>query len=411
MLTFKNILQYTFFFGVLSIALLLPVFPRATGVCLVILIITWLLDGNLRMKFQTIGGQRAALVFISIYFIYLLGIIYTSNVLSGMNNLVLKISMLFFPLIFFATGRLHPPPTKFILQSFVTGSFLTCLMMLIIAVISYFISGKNNFTYSNLSAPLSLQPAAFSMYLLFCIFILFIPVLEGKKNHLPGLRISWFLIVFFSLMIILLSARQEIIAFLLFIPASLLYYFFKRKKRLVGIVVSAGLGVAMLAIVLLVPETKMRLEKMQSQMDESYSNEAPNSVTMRKVIWESAVEIIAEHPLIGVGTGDVNDALKNKYRQKNLIWPLNDDLNAHNQYLQTAIAVGIPGLLIFIFSLLYGCRITYSKRHELYLVFLLLFVFCNITECMLEEEAGVVFFAFFNSLLAVETLRQPNRKL
>jgi O-antigen ligase len=79
-----------------------------------------------------------------------------------------------------------------------------------------------------------------------------------------------------------------------------------------GIAITAAIIVSLVMVLLLVPEARMRLEKMQSQMEEPYSNEAPNSITMRKVIWESAGEIISAHPW-GVGSGDANDALKEKY--------------------------------------------------------------------------------------------------
>jgi O-antigen ligase len=188
------------------------------------------------------------------------------------------------------------------------------------------------------------------------------------------------------------------------LPAMLLLYFFKRKKRMLGIGLSAAIVGGLLLIMFLIPETKMRLEKMQSQMDETYSNEAPNSVTLRKVIWESAFEIISEHWLTGVGTGDANNELKIRYREKHLTWPLNDNLNAHNQYLQTAIAIGISGLLVLVASFIAGFRVSVIRKEYLYAVFLALFILCIITECMLEEEAGVVFFAYFNSLLANKAL-------
>jgi len=190
---------------------------------------------------------------------------------------------------------------------------------------------------------------------------------------------------------------------LMLFPASLLYYFYRRKRMMTGIAITAAIIVSLVMVLLLVPEARMRLEKMQSQMEEPYSNEAPNSITMRKVIWESAGEIISAHPW-GVGSGDANDALKEKYIEKNLLRPLNENLNAHNQYLQTTIATGIPGLILFIVAMLSALWAAVLKPDYGYLLFLILFLFCIITESMLESEAGVIFFSFFNSLLAVEAL-------
>jgi O-antigen ligase len=87
-----------------------------------------------------------------------------------------------------------------------------------------------------------------------------------------------------------------------------------------------------------------------------------------------------------------------------LLRPLNENLNAHNQYLQTTIATGIPGLILFIVAMLSALWAAVLKPDYGYLLFLILFLFCIITESMLESEAGVIFFSFFNSLLAVEAL-------
>lgn len=401
---FKNISQVLFSFAICSIAFLMPGFPRITGICIAILFFTWLTDGGMISKLKSICHQRLPLLFIAVYIVYLLGMLYTSNSAEGTGNIILKISMLLFPLIFFAPGRLRVPVTRIVMQFFVLGCLLAAVILLSVALYTFFTTGKDNFTYSDLTRPLNVQPAAFSMYILFGVFALLLPFLQGEKNHLfisPFL--SGVLLIFFVMMVFLLSARQEIIAFLLLLPASILYYFFSRKKWLAGIGISGAIVAGLLLVVFLIPETKMRLQKMQAQMDESYSNDAPNSVTMRKVIWQSAMEIISEHPFTGVGTGDVNDALKQQYKKNNLLWPLNDNLNAHNQYFQTAIAVGIPGFLVFIISIIAGFRAAKIRRRYLYFIFLCLFTCCIITECMLEAEAGVVFFAFFNSLLAIET--------
>ncbi|HUM48105.1 MAG TPA: O-antigen ligase family protein, partial [Chitinophagales bacterium] len=405
--SFKKILFYTFSFSVIAIAFLLPAFPRTTGFFIALLTITWMVDGKLLSKIRIISRQPLALLFVAVYVMWLLWIIPSSNIRVGAEVLLLKVSLLLFPIIFFAPGNLAVPPVRMILQFFILGCILCSAILLTVASFTYFSNGENHFTYTNLTEPLAIHPAFISLYLVFCIFSLLLPFLERKKSHLFGSgMISALLLLFFIMMIFLLSARQEMIALVLLLPASLLYYFFRKKQLITGIAISTGLIAALLIVIFFVPEAKMRMEKMQSQMEESYTNAAPNSVTMRKVIWQSAGEIIRQHPW-GVGTGDVNDALRGKYREKNLLWPLNDNLNAHNQYLQITIATGIPGLLIFILSIVAALKMAIKKRHYSYLLFLVLFLFCIITECMLETEAGVVFFSFFNSLLAREAVNAP----
>jgi O-antigen ligase len=404
MLSFRLLLSYTFTFSVIAIAFLLPAFPRTTGFFIALLVICWIADGGFPYKLRTLLNNPLALLFMSIYLAWIVWLIPTTNLKAGTDTLALKVSLLLFPLLFFAPGKLRLPPVRRILQFFILGCMLCSLILLSIAAFTYFSEGTNHFTYTHLTAPLTLHPAFISLYLVFCILTLLLPFLERKKDHLfDKAAYSIFLLIFFILMIFLLSARQEMIALLMLFPASLLYYFYRRKRMMTGIAITAAIIVSLVMVLLLVPEARMRLEKMQSQMEEPYSNEAPNSVTMRKVIWESAGEIISAHPW-GVGSGDANDALKEKYIEKNLLRPLNENLNAHNQYLQTTIATGIPGLILFIVAMLSALWAAVLKPDYGYLLFLILFLFCIITESMLESEAGVIFFSFFNSLLAVEAL-------
>lgn len=354
--------------------------------------------------------QPLALLFVSVYAAYLLGMITTAHFSDGAGNLLLKVSMLLFPIFFFAPGKLLLPPISVVLRFFMLGCLLCCIMMMSVATYTYISTGTNHFTYTNLTAPLAIHPAYFSMYLLFSIITLMLPFLERKNNHLFGSAvISGAAIVFFILMIFLLSARQEMIALLLLLPAMLLYFFARKKKLLTGIAISAVMIGSLVVLIFFVPEAKMRLEKMQSQLEEPYNNYSPNSVTMRKVIWQSSGQIIRQHPL-GVGTGDVTDALLRQYEVNNLLWPLNDKLNAHNQFLQMTIAIGIPGLLLFFISIAASLKAAVVARQYVYLLFLLLILFCMITESMLESEAGVVFFSYFNALLARTALMAGNNE-
>lgn len=402
MLSIRNILSYTFTFSVIAIAFLLPALPRTTGLFIAVLIICWIADGNLVEKLRQVIQNPLALLFITIYLVWIVWLIPTSNLKAGMDALVLKVSLIVFPVIFFAPGNLQIPPVRMLLQFFILGCVLCCLILLSIATYTFLAQSDNHFTYTALTAPLALHPAFFSMYLVFCILSLLLPFLERKKGHLfgkPFYTVS--LLLFFIIMIFLLSARQEIIALLMLLPASLLYYFYRSRRIVMGIVITLSVIISMLVALLMIPEARMRIERMQAQLEETYSNDAPNSITIRKAVWESAGEIISEHPW-GVGSGDVNDVLKEKYRAKNLLWPLHANLNAHNQYLQTTMATGIPGIVFFIAAMIAALRLAVIRPAYNYLLFLVLFLFCIITECMLETESGVVFFSFFNSLLAIE---------
>ena len=145
--------------------------------------------------------------------------------------------------------------------------------------------------------------------------------------------------------------------------------------------------------------TSSRLSKAQQAISSNdLDKNSTESTTERLLIWQSAVSVIKENVLVGVGTGDTNDALLKTYKTNQYSGALESRLNAHNQYLQTFIAIGIIGFLALMSMLFIPLYTALKKRDILYLLLLLLICFNLLFESMFERQAGVVFYAFFNGL-------------
>lgn len=119
----------------------------------------------------------------------------------------------------------------------------------------------------------------------------------------------------------------------------------------------------------------------------------------RILIWRSSLEIVDENPVFGVGTGDVKDVLLKKYEENHITAAAVKRLNAHNQYLQTCIALGGVGLLILILCLIFPAIYAIRNHDLLYFLFLMLIFLNLLFESMFERQAGIVFYSFFNALL------------
>jgi hypothetical protein len=123
-----------------------------------------------------------------------------------------------------------------------------------------------------------------------------------------------------------------------------------------------------------------------------------HSAAQRFEFWKAATGIIKDNYVVGVGTGDLPVAFKNQYEKMDS--PLSEKwrLRAHNQYLSFAVAFGIPGLLWFLATLLIPLVSGIRNRNFLYASFAIAAMVSMITEDTLETQAGVTFFALFNSL-------------
>ncbi|TJX15196.1 polymerase [Tissierella creatinini] len=78
----------------------------------------------------------------------------------------------------------------------------------------------------------------------------------------------------------------------------------------------------------------------------SIGNFADSSIAYRFTMWEITMDIIRDYPIAGVGFGHL--PFKQIFETYIRTMPI---YHSHNTYLQTAVEMGIPGLLAFLFLL------------------------------------------------------------
>lgn len=123
-----------------------------------------------------------------------------------------------------------------------------------------------------------------------------------------------------------------------------------------------------------------------------------HSLSMRPYFWKASCHAILINPLLGVGTGDLQDAMNKAYVSTDS--PLNVEWykHPHNQFLSITLALGVIGLIVFLVSLLYPTIILRKKLSRLFWVFFFLLLVSFLMEDTLETQAGLTFYVFFNSL-------------
>ena len=124
-----------------------------------------------------------------------------------------------------------------------------------------------------------------------------------------------------------------------------------------------------------------------------------DGTVQRMEIWKISLEIIKENFLIGVGTGDVKDELLKHYEEKGMSFAKHYNLNAHGQYFQTFITLGFFGFISLILLFIIPFFQSFKNRNIIYFSFLVIVAFNILVESMFENQAGVVFYTFFNSFL------------
>lgn len=130
-----------------------------------------------------------------------------------------------------------------------------------------------------------------------------------------------------------------------------------------------------------------------------YNNPNGGSLSQRIEYTRASLYLIKQHPVFGVGTGDIPEAYRQAYDALNS--PLEEQFRhrAHNQYLSITVGFGLIGLLLFLTSLLYPYGSSKRYRTYLYTIFLVIALLSMLPEDTLETQAGATWFALFNSLL------------
>jgi O-antigen ligase len=211
-------------------------------------------------------------------------------------------------------------------------------------------------------------------------------------------------------LIVLIASKSGILSLAFAITIKFFQDIFIHKSYKRVLIMSILVLVSTIALYFIFPKSVKRLVEMKQTITSSNSSEM-NTTSSRIVVWESALNIISQHFITGVGTGDVNDALKKEYENGGVDQLIEKKLNAHNQYLQTFIALGLLGILALL-SLLIAI-IYFTIKVKLWEGALLSFVIIinMLFESMLETQAGVVFIAFFLMLylsIATQNIKTKN---
>jgi O-antigen ligase len=408
----NNALQY-YCLILISSSLLFPLLLSNILIILLILLIFFNQVVNKSKSFK-LKNSVLALVFLftSLYLIHLVGLVYTKNLRAALFLLEKSLSVFLFPLLLVFVSQISAKRVKVILYALVISCFFACVIALVLACYNnyyYDMSGNSSvnwdiFTNQQLASFIHFHPTYLSLLITLSIFIIFDDLFVNAKLY-SRVRNSLLLAIslFFIIVLILLAARIVLLAFLSISTIAICIYGFKY-----GNLLKAGLSVVFIVLVLSVAILKIPAIGERFKEAINYNNEYSidkqwGGRGMRLLKWECCIDLIQDHPLLGVGTGDTQDELQKCYKEKGfgqlLFWP-HIKFNAHNQYLQTFLATGVFGLLILLLCIIIPSYFAIKKANYLYLAFLSLFAISCLTESLLESNKGVVFYSFFNALFA-----------
>jgi len=109
--------------------------------------------------------------------------------------------------------------------------------------------------------------------------------------------------------------------------------------------------------------------------------------------------LIKQHPVFGVGTGDLPQAFNDQYIKMKTNLAIQNRLRSHDQYLSITVAFGITGLAWFLFVMFYPGVKTRSFNNYFYVIFWIIFMLSMLTEDTIESQEGVTFYVLLTALM------------
>ena len=328
----------------------------------------------------------------SFFLLTVLSALLSSNKTEGSFNVEVKMSFLLMPYLFFCF-KWPLQIIKRFLVSFVSGCFFACITLIVRAFYYASTGHPEYFFYTQFS--FFIHASYFAMYLILAIAIVFLLYPNWFKEQKNVTYMSYFFVATFVVTIFLCSSKLGMISFFIGMPLIMLY----KYKALLNIkkISFLFIGVVLLGVISfkLFPQAFSRLSSLTTVSSSVIDKTSSESTTVRILIWEQCIHIIKDNFWLGTGVGDANDELYAAYEQNGLTGAFMHKFNAHNQYFQTFIGMGIIGFLLLGF-ITFGFIIKgIVKKHFLLFLFSLLIVLNFFVESMLQTSAGVLFFVFF----------------
>ena len=514
--------QYSFtvyYIGLLLLAAGIPLWMLLMSMSQILILISWLIDGNIKEKFIRAFTNPVVLVLTGLFFLHIAGLLYTTDFDYAKNDLRIKLPMLLLPVVIATMPSLSPIQFNNVLKVLILATFAStlCSMAVFFGIIPKHVENIRDISLfiSHIRLSLIICVAVVAMiYLLYesdgqkmaliyipliVWFIAFLVILESLtgiailsvlmlmacfylawKSKSKLIRVLTFVCLVFTFIAGFQLYRYLFIDSIVKVKVdqnalkkytssgnpythyldkqdtengnpvwiniceteldsawstrSKLNYFGKDlrhqdlKYTLIRYLASKNyqgdaVGVSQLSLTdiaaiengianyryLSKSNFRARLQQLAWEYRNYYysGNPSGHSAMQRIEFWKTAIYIISEHPVIGVGTGDVKAAFDQAYIDRKSQLTPKFRFHAHNEYLTMTVAFGILGGMYFIFSLVFPYIYMRKKKDLLYTAFFIILLISMLTEDTPETQAGVTFMVFFNTFFLFHNNKKP----
>ena len=385
------------------------VFPPIFGASVlpyVILIIWGYRKGELEFRLHWLSA-----LFILLYLAYAFGLIIGWKEGQELTSLEYKLSFLLVPIILAFRHKVGGFSLEKLASGLLIGVTIVSIYGFFHAVSCYLHEGTRACFLTVSISPVH-HPSYFMVYMIVALFLAWL----GWKREWKFYSLWW--IVPFTLlgfvMHILCLSLAGILFMLLAAMALSIFGLYKKFGRFVALGALVVLPLMGYLFVTKVPQVEGEWNNAKWYA-EAYLNDPEGFVRdtpypssgseQRLILWTVAWQELKAHPF-GVGTSNLDAALTARLKNLGQRELAEKEMNPHNQYLQTGVELGWPGILLLMAIIGSSVYLALKNRSGLLLLLVTSLAFHCLFESMLQRQSGIVFFTFWICIVAIVAVEE-----
>jgi len=387
----------------------IPTFRSLSPILIVLFAVVSIAHGVVNKAFE-INNKKVFFAGIAFFLIHLLSVIYSEQKGVAWFDIEVKLSLIVFPILFSIRNEYIIKNSKYIFISFSAVTIIANIYLLSTSfynteIVDIWHMNRDetwNFSSSNLSQ--YIHPSYLSMYNLFALVYLVKTILEERNK-------TRFLLIIPSLFLVLEIFLLQSKAGFMALAAVLMYITFLLYLKIKNKLLKLALPIIILAVSAYAISQNYRMQIMFKSLVEivKTGDSKSSSTGARFEIWKATLNVVGRNTLLGVGAGDIKPEMYKEYDKikTNSEEVEENHYNVHNQFLETMLGQGLIGFGLLIFLLFAALYQALKNKDHLLAMFILIIILNFFPESMLNQQAGVVFFAFFYYLMTL-TLYKKN---
>ena len=389
----QNIPEKVNSYLIIALIFFIPFSTAAGSILSAIILLFWLIHGRFKEQYGYLKGNKVVIVSLMIVVMHVIGLLWTSDVDWGLHMLQKQWKFLMIPVFMLYVKKEH--------MMYYFYAFILAMSLSEMASYGIWFELIDPFKSASVSNPTPfLTHIVYNPFLAIAIYLIASELLFHKHRFNYKQWLALFFLCTMTINMFITGGRSgHVMMFLAVIILSLQYFGMKKiiKSLSISIVVISGL------FYLAYNFSTIFYERVNLTAHNilHYEQNKNSSVGKRITFALNGVDVFSENILIGVGTGDLPSAMKERHQLNTPKVAAPD--NPHNMYIMWLVQFGLVGFLMLILLFYVQIKVALLNNNQSIKRFgvalPLLFFVANYGESYFSLHATSLFFAVFSAIV------------